>query len=99
MQEINYQILDKNSGLLFPELSDNRVRELAQKFNKSYSEMFLEDKGKFQESGVKHILPQEKESIVPILNESMSSCMPIEYVTYNEALKILEEAKDNFGNA
>ena len=90
MNEINYQVFDKISGLPFPEFSDSKVRELAHNFNKSYSQAFFDIKEQIEGGDVRYIVNTDSKNIIPILDDSMSFSAPIEYDTYEEALKNLD---------
>jgi len=91
MKEISYQIFDEVSGLPIESLSNECIREFAQRFNKSNSGIFNEMKAELKKEGIKYMIPGGTKKIKVVFKRSMSACNPTYFDDYQDALNFIKE--------
>lgn len=102
MQELNYQLFDKASGLPIETLSDGCIREFAQRFDKSCSEMYNEMREAVDKAGVRYMIPGAyiegtDLKIKCVVKGAMSACAPEYFEKYKDAVKFIKDKKEQNG--
>ena len=93
MQEINYTVFDKVSGLPVSPLTDKLIRSMAEAGDESLSEAFTKAKEAVKKSGVKYFIHKNSTppEITAMAKGGAFKCQGDYFDDYEEALKFLKE--------
>ena len=89
MQEISYQVFDKESGLPVTNMGDKYVRSLSERLNRSNEEIFQKLRGDIDKHGVKYMILLEKENILLVSGNFFAQTLASYYTTMEEAKEAL----------
>ena len=91
MKEINYQIFDPESGLPIESLTDEFIRETAQRDDSSLSETFTKTKTELENTGASYFLSKDKNKIFAISKGIRLSSLGEYFDEYSDAVNALIE--------
>jgi len=95
MTEISYQVFDEVSGLPIRTLSDGFIREMAQRQNKSCSEIFNEVKEEVSKAKIEYFVKRDSSEIMVVVGEGRLKCQGEYYDDYSDAFNSLSDLNEN----
>lgn len=93
MQEINYTVFDKVSGLPVNPFIDKWIRSMAEARNESLSEAFKRAKTSINKIGVQYFIQGDNLELTAMSKMLISKCQGEYFNDYEKALKHLESLK------
>jgi len=86
MQEISYQIFDKTSGLPIYSMTDKFIRDMAERTEKSCSEVFNRIKSEIEKHGIQYFVSNDKKTVRAIAGPGLFKCQGEYFSNYEDAL-------------
>jgi hypothetical protein len=94
MQEIDYSVFDKVSGLVIQPLTDKLIRSMAEAGDESLSDTFNRVKEATKKNGIQYFIKRDDLELTAMSKGAVLKCQGEYFDNYEEALKRLGALKN-----